>query len=281
MLKGNKEQLQSAQELLRLLPRSSGFEPYALVAFAYCEDERGDGLRRSFRFEAGTCCTHLSIEAPRPSRWRTALGQRLGEAGYELWFSQAGSVDLRRWLRTSAERRRELRLLADLGVEGAVARWPRRIVRCAPARDDRWRAPRAVWLRVARDICKADVRWDDVCLCMSRTAEVHAPTPSGSVQVTVSVLPIVQSTGRREYYVAADISDPAAKRPPPPIVARVFGRFLRAEGLVPDGVRSTKSGKVDRTRVGFDVFADDARSATRTAQRAFAGLVSLGFPSLP
>lgn len=277
----NAAQLQLVRELLGLLPSTSGFEPYALVAFAYCEDDRAESLRRSFRFEAGTCCTHLCVEAPRRSRWRVGLERNLVRAGYERWFALADSVDLRRWLRTPAERRRELAFLADLDVDGALARWPRRTVRRAPAMDDGWRAPRAVWLRVAGEICKADVRWDEVCLCMTHSAARPAPTASGSVRVMVSVLPFVRSRRRREYYVAADVSDVDAKRSSgalPPSVARSFRRFLRAEGLAHDGARSTKTGKVDRERVGFSVTMNGARSATRLAQRVFSGLVGLGLP---
>lgn len=282
--KQNATELQSIRELLRLLPGRSGFQPYSLVAFAYCGDERRECLRRSFRFEAGTCCTHLSIEASRRSRWRKALERKLLQAGYEPWFSSSDSAQLRRWLRTGDDRRRELGFLAELGLDGAVAPRFRRRVRGAPPPDYKWRAPRAEWLRVARQVCEADLRWDEVSLSFSRTAKRPAPTPSNSVWIVVSLLPIVRTTGRREYYVSADVSHPDSKRrldTLPPNVAGVFRRFLRTQGLAPDGARSPKTGKVDRKRVGFRLVLKDARSATRRAQRVFAGLVSLRLQTKP
>jgi hypothetical protein len=57
----------------------------------------------------------VTVEASRRSPWRKRVLGRLASAGYEPWLSGDPSADVRRWLRTSSERRRELRFLEDLG----------------------------------------------------------------------------------------------------------------------------------------------------------------------
>ena len=159
-------------KLSALLPPETGFEPYSFVAFAYGIDKDGrENLRRSFRYELDGCCTHLTVEAPVRSPWRRRIADGLAQAGYEPWLAGDDSLDVRRWLDTAAERRRELRFLEDLGTNGAVERWPRRGLTARPAGISQGRWSRARWARVVDEVREARVAWDDVGLCFSRSGE--------------------------------------------------------------------------------------------------------------
>jgi hypothetical protein len=265
-----------------LLPPESGFEPYSLVAFAYGHDvDRTEHLRRSFRYEFGTCCTHLTVEARRRSPWRARMLRDLARAGYEPWLSLDKSADVRRWLRTSAERSRELAFLDELGVHGDAVRWPRRSLRTAPPTKVQHSEARAAWTRAARQICDAGFTWDDVSICLSRFGQRSLPAAAGTLCVTVSVIPYVPDRPTRLFRVSADVSQPSRglrRRPLPPRVARVFRRVLRAAGFIPDAARSTKDGKLVRGRVGYDLTLTDTRNAARACQQIFDALMTVAVP---
>lgn len=278
----NVAHLRSVLTLLALLPPESGFEPYSLVAFAYGQDGgRGEDLRRSFRYEFGTCCTHLTVEAQRRSPWRARMLRDLGRAGYEPWLSLDDSAHVRRWLRTSVERCRELAFLRELGPHGDAVRWPRRSLRTAPPLNVDRRESRAAWVRVARQICDAGFAWEDVGLCLSRVGQRAVPTAPGTLCVTVSVIPCVVDPPTRLFLVSADVSEPGQgswRRPLPPRIARIFRRVLHDAGFVPDRVRSTKDGKIIRGRVGYERRLTSTRNAARPCQQVFDALMTVAIP---
>lgn len=266
-------------KLSALLPPETGFEPYSFVAFAYGTDEDGrDNLRRSFRYELDGCCTHLTVEAPVRSPWRQRIVDGLAQAGYEPWLAGDDSVDVRRWLSTAAERRRELRFLEDLGTNGGVERWPRRGLTTRPARVSQGRWSRAQWARVVDEVREARVAWDDVGLCFSRSGERAAPTRRGRVNFTVGLLPYwwdSKGSGKR-ILVFAHVVDTTDTLPPR--VARAFRRVLREAGFEPDGARSVHDGKRLHGRVGFDRRLTNERGAVHTCLRIYDALLDVPLP---
>jgi hypothetical protein len=278
----NAAHLRSVIALLEQLPPESGFEPYSLVAFAYGDEDASEHVRRSFRYEFGTCCTHLTFDGPDSSAWRAKVLEGLGRAGYETWFSFRDSVDLRRWLRTAAERRRELALLAELGPRGDGMRWQGRPMRRAPRRNLARREPRATWLGIARQVCRAGFAWDEVSLCFSRVGRRDVPGKRGAWDVRVSLVPILGNQSTRRMFVSVDLSPrrrESWKTSIPPAVARVLRRVLREAGLVPDGVRSAKTGKRFAGRVGYCRTYGRMREATRACREVFDALLRVELPT--
>lgn len=265
-------------KLFALLPKETGFEPYSFVAFAYGDDEAGENLRRSFRYELDGCCTHVTVEAPRRSAWRRRLSRGLADAGYEPWLSDDSSEDLRRWLRTASERRRELQLLARLGPTGAVTHWPSRIAISRPAPIKRGRWSRAQWARVVDEVRESPVDWDDIGIGFSRSTTRLAPTASGSVTISVGLLNWWSARRGKTLHVIASVIDPAEVRKTsevPPRVARLFRRVLRENGFKHDGARSGRDGKVDRRRIGFDKRLTSEVRAVRACERIYEALLEV------
>ena len=264
-------------KLLVLLPKETGFEPCSFVAFAYGDDDAGENLRRSFRYELDGCCAHVTVDGPRQSPWRRRLVRGFARAGYEPWLSDDESADLRRWLRTASDRRREMQLLAQLGAKGTLNRWPSRlkVARPAPIEQGRW--SRAQWARVIDETRASPVNWDDVSICFSRSMTRAAPMTSGSVKITVSVLNDWDPRRGRTIFVFANVSDPGDRRQEaiPARVARAFRRTLRENGFEPDGARSVRGRTIDRRRVGFHRRLTTEISAVRAGKAVFDALVAV------
>jgi hypothetical protein len=278
----NATHLRSVIALLEQLPPESGFEPYSLVALAYGDEEAKEHVRRSFRYEFGTCCAHLTVDGRAPSVWRANVLEGLGRAGYETWFTFRDSVDLRRWLRSPAERRRELALLAELGARGDGTRWPARRKREAPRRDEGWREPRASWLRIARQVCGAGLAWDEVSMCLSRNGRRAVPGNRGTWDVRVSLVPILGNASARRMFVSVDLSPrrrESWKKPLPPGVATLLRRVLQEAGFAPDGVRSAKTGRRFPGRVGYCRTYPRVREATRACRDVFDTLMRVELPN--
>ena len=263
-----------AKKLLALLPPETGFEPYSFVAFAYGAENEPETLRRSFRFELQGCWTHLTVEAPRRSPWRGGVLDGLTCAGYEPWLSDDRSADIRRWLRTASDRRRELRFLEDLGSRGAVVRWPRRIATSRPTPTPQGRWSRSRWERVIGEAYQSRVEWDDGGLCFSRTSKRAAPPKSGLLTVNAGLVPWWDfRENRKTIWVFMDVSDGAS--PLPSRIARVFRRVLRDAGFEPDRARSSRDGKPVRGRVGFHKKSSTESDAVKTCLRMHDALLEV------
>lgn len=241
----NETHRRRVRALLAALPARSGFWPCSLAAFATSARE-GAVVRRSLRFEAGTCCAHLCVEAPRRSAFRARTLLALEGAGYEPWLSSQDDVDVRRWLRSAAERRRELGLLAEMLTPGH--RWPRRPLRRAPAAKRDHRSPWSAWVRVLEEVCGASIRWESVAISLQRS---DRRTDGVGVDVAIVLF-------GRTFYVVARLW----------IDGRVDRGGARGGGGGRRGARG--AGRVDGRGGGPAVPAAVARGA-------IAALRSLGF----
>lgn len=276
----NATHLRSVIALLEQLPPESGFEPYSLVAFAYGDEEATENVRRAFRYDLGECCAHLTVEGPESSVWRAQVLQGLRRTGYETWFSLPDQVDLRRWLRSPAERWRELAFLAKLGPRGDGMRWPARQKPKAPRRDEGRREPRASWLRVARQVCGAGVAWEEVSLCLSKTGRRPLPGTKSVWSVRVTVIPTLGSPTEK-MFVLVDLSPLRREswtKPVPSGVAKAFRRALGEAGFAPDGVRSPRTGKRFPGRLGYCHTYGRMREATRACREVFDALMRVELP---
>ncbi len=249
-----------ARKLLALFAPEHGFEPHSFAAFAYGDDDALENLRRSFRFELNGCCTHLTIEAPRASRWRQQLARRLAQAGYEPWLSGKDSVDVRRWLSTAPDRLRELGFIKELGSTGQAARWPRRTATARPALVPHGRWSRELWERVIEKTYQSGIAWNDGSLCFSRMSKREGPTESGILTINTGLVPWWDTRRKgKALMVYATVSEGRSLLPPR--VARTFRRRLLDAGFERDRVRSVRDGKLQRGRVGFErMFSTESRA---------------------
>jgi hypothetical protein len=170
----------------------------------------------------------------------------------KLGWSDDTSVDVRRWLRGSAARVRELAFLRELGERGEVASWPRRVATRHPAtvRQGRW--PREEWRRVIGELGAVGIEWDDVALGVSRGADVAAPTRAGNLHVHVGAL--LFDGGRCVVFASASPI-------PDPLVALVLGYVTPSRSRRRQGARS-------ELRPPFDAKLGDERSDTATQREA-------------
>jgi hypothetical protein len=246
--------------LFDLFPRESGFRPYTFVAFAQGPWDGRNVLRRSFRYETDACWTHLTVSARPRSPWRQRVVQSLVQAGYESWLTFEDSSDLRRRLRTSAERRRELAFLKDLGLAGSPATWPRRTVQGLPAQRTHVRHSRGQWKRVIDEARACDAGWDDLCIGFSRSGKRTARATTGAIAWTVGVINYWHSKRGLTFdvYVGASGSPASPGRAPPlpPGAARILRRILMAADFEPNRTAG-------RRYFGFNRTFTDARQAAR------------------
>ena len=270
--------LARAERLIDSFSTDSGFEPYCLAAFSYARHGlRGgrapDEVQRSFRFELDGCCSHLTLLAATDSPWRIQVVRGLRHAGYEPWLSDDDSVDVRRWLRGSHLRVRELAFLRELGDRAEVTRWPRRAATERPGAVQHGRWPREEWRRVLGELATAGIDWDDVAIGVSRGVDIATPAPIGRLRIFVGTLLF---DGGRCFVFASAFPVPQARgrqEPLPPRLARRLRETLQARGFKPDRARSA-DGKVIRGRLAFEKPARGVGAVARECSATFDALAA-------
>jgi hypothetical protein len=134
---------------------------------------------------------------------------------------------------------------------------------------------------VIESIASAGIAWDDVCIGISRRAELRAPVGSGKLSVLVGAL-VLDLKEVLLFASAAELWPPSTTRPRrprassplPPLVARPLKRTLRQLGFMPDRARS-RDGRIVAGRVGFNRRVTSELVAARISARTFEAMVDV------